>query len=295
MSFYKIIMLTASATLATSLISGCGGSESPYTPDPGSGTKRAQVLYALVGMPMDYDPNWECEATVSVLGEGTKTLNSSSLTVASFSLPDGQYEAEIDVECGCGLLICGISTFTPYWVPSIERSGAIGSPKHRIPGQAVNGFTARDTFTIRDKTLVASSKSTTTNPPNSQRSTKTPAAGALNNFGTAAIEFTLVDYSPKDQVVTCDLDHRNAYYGGYGFHNVQVTNEGGNTISGWNAYIDFGDASPTSVQWTVNADATVGDTGIVVSGDDVLAPGQSATFSIGGQYTGQNIIDTICY
>jgi len=295
MSFMKTCVFTAVTTLVAATFAGCGGSESPYKPNPDTGKKEAEVRYALAGIPQGI-PDWECKATVKVSGNQTKTFDSSGIRVASFFLPDGEYTADINVTCGCRFISCsGVST--QYWIPVIERSGAFGSPKVSIPGQAVNGFTAKDKFTIKDKSLLASKQSS----PEKSLSKSVAFNNAVStqatasNLGTAAIEFTLLEFMPKDQVVTCDLDHRKAYYGGYGFHNVEVTNEGNNTITGWHAYIDFGDASPTSVQWTVNAEASISETGVVVSGDEVLAPGESATFSIGGQYKGQNVIDTVCY
>ena len=95
--------------------------------------------------------------------------------------------------------------------------------------------------------------------------------------------------------VCAGLKTRLQGYSGYGFNNIVVKNMSSNTISGWQAYLDFGAAKPTSVQWINGASATIKENFIVVEGSTALAPGATTQFSLGGQYTRSNVISISCF
>jgi hypothetical protein len=111
--------------------------------------------------------------------------------------------------------------------------------------------------------------------------------GAMPNIHAAA-------KSLHTTMVTCTMNYNLGNYGGYGFNNIMVKNVSGAPITGWQAYLDFGGATPTNIQWISGATATIKEKFILVESATTLAPGATAQFSLGGQYAGANIILVSC-
>lgn len=85
--------------------------------------------------------------------------------------------------------------------------------------------------------------------------------------------------------VTCTVNDASAGGGGYGVYHVSVTNSGTAAVVGWDAMVDFGDATP-SVDWSWGANVTAMGTSIFAMGGETIEPGESVTFGFGGRYVG---------
>lgn len=97
----------------------------------------------------------------------------------------------------------------------------------------------------------------------------------------------------QSQITDCNLNGGNAQYGGFGIHDATFRNNGTATLNGWATTIDFNGALP-SIQWTSGASAEVYGDKIVVYGSGAIAPGSSASFSLGGQFNGPTFVNITC-
>lgn len=278
---------------ALGLTAACGGSEGAWEPDPNTGEKKVAVTFEIVGKPLI--SSWKCDMTVDVSPGSYSGESFPTETFKTFSLPEGDYSADIEVSCDCPSDSC-----KDVWVPSVDMYGGLTGNRVTIPGKLAYGWKATERFKIRDSNFVANSiQSSSRSAKSLSTYTSTVSAQSVTtaSSGVAHIEFELVDFQPiqPDEAVLCDLHHYKGYHGGFGYHSVSLTNDGSHTVDGWNAYIDFGDATPTNIQWVQNGEATISGNGITIHGDEVLAPGESVTFGIGGQYNGANEIDVACY
>lgn len=100
-------------------------------------------------------------------------------------------------------------------------------------------------------------------------------------------------YGTPSVSVSCDLNGGNAQYGGIGIHNASVTNTGSTTINGWSIDVIFDGAEP-DIQWIYGATFQENGNVVTVTGTQTLAPGQSAYFGMGGNYSGPTMVPLSC-
>lgn len=293
---------------AVMFLSGCIGTTDPEIIDVTNGVP--EINLELTGGLGD-NPDWVCTSTTTFVQtsaiDGTPPEDFltlvSGLTGGGFgdkrtdnlSLEFGTYDVNVDVACGCVDFFPGCLDMGPAWSPGLILFGGNPDAPLEFPQESPMGFDATMVLNlIPDPVVEPASASLSINRAGFNQKASFAAAPPSPTAGKLTVEVISVTPKVEGEVTECDLHYNKGNYGGFGFHGVSVTNHASIAVSGWEVYMDFGDAMPTP-QWSQGGDFRTTGRGIIVSGDEVLQPGASHTFSVGGQYVGENVIDIACY
>lgn len=226
------------------------------------------------------EENWMCSGSFTLMPGGLShgfTLSGWDPVEKTWPIevPNGQYEILTDISCGC--VSPGLCDDGNPFIPRVQADGITNGDDGyvQLPGQGPGGFNSKVGLTVSE----------------------------VSN-SVARVDYQLLELNEYDatansgRVIECILDYNQVHHGGFGFHNVKVKNVSNITVPNWTAHIDFGEGVHPTAQWTINASATGnGDTGwLLIEGNSSLAPGQTVTFAVGGQYTGgQNVMEVSCF
>jgi hypothetical protein len=111
---------------------------------------------------------------------------------------------------------------------------------------------------------------------------------SLATYGVSGPEVRAACQAP----VSCSMQPTTAQYGGFGITNAYVVNSSPYPVKGWKFEIDFGTKTPKVGATGVTA--RVSGNKILISGSDVLQPGQRKSFWLNGTYKGWGSVSLTC-
>lgn len=301
----KIFLYTSTLTLAF-VISACGGGGGSSGSDfePGDdGTPTVPFTFTIEGQPLGGGGNWQCSGNISI---SPGNINKALYGTATVKLAEGDYNATVDVNCACNAILQNCLNF---WTPSLKvTSGAFVVTR---PPQAVNGFHTTVALSVskdgnaglnsQPSSYSLASTSISKENLSAEISTTTLSSAAIGDKSWIEIavleDFNKTASGAAMEGVNCTIDYDQAWYGGFGFHQVRVKNTSTNTLSNWGVNLWFSEGKP-SADWFWGADSIVnnGDHALLVMGNQSLAPNAEVVFGVGGTYSGgPNNITVECY
>ncbi|MEM9103650.1 MAG: cellulose binding domain-containing protein [Pseudomonadota bacterium] len=261
------------STLSITLLLGCNTPEEPVIEYVNFGV---EITNAVSG-------EFRCETTMSVFDKADSTLidtvssNGFNNELVQYRFDEvGQYRTETIVSCKCLAAFC---LPDDMFEPLITATQVIDGQDSEVVGEHEADLRG-GSFTV-DITIEEGN----TDVIISQNRSALAATQVVGRSSTNALAAG-VD-------TQCVLANDTGHFGGFGFHNAQIVNTGSQAVTNWEARIDFGQAIPNP-EWSWGGSFSVEGNEVVIKGGDTIEPGKSASFGVGGQYSGDQEITVSC-